>query len=33
MNQKGGVANVAASGAAAGDHTIVDEFVSIKAVS
>jgi hypothetical protein len=33
MNQKGVAANVAASGAAAGDHTIADDFISTEAVS
>jgi hypothetical protein len=33
LNQKGAAANVAASGAAAGDHTIVDDFLSTEAMS
>jgi hypothetical protein len=33
LNQKGVAANVAASGAAAGDHTIVDDFLSTDALS
>jgi hypothetical protein len=33
LNQKSAAANVDASGAAAGDHTIVDDFLSTEAVS